>query len=298
VRPQGVSAYCTKLDAQTWVPRPSGSVQLSFGANWVDYCGLLGSSAQVPVQTGVAPGSNLTVSVSARLAPGTDYHYSALSHTDELTVVARQSSLQHGGFTDLAVGTIELGTGTIGPAIPAECGRIGPGTTLILGTEGDDVIHAGNGKHVVLRLGGDDRIEGQNAKDCLVGGDGDDVLVGGNGKDVLIGGLGYDTCVGGRAPDRYSCEASSEQLVASPQGHTVATPAEQDHPDQQSQVHPQQPQPTQPPAPQPPAPTQTSQPPAPTQTPTQTPTQAPTQQLSTDPGSPNDQTSVPASGGQ
>jgi hypothetical protein len=306
VRPEGTSAYCDKVGAETWVPKPGGSVQLSFGAVWLDYCGLLGAPAQVPVESGVTPGTNLTVQVSARLAPGTDYHYSALSHTDELTVVAHQTSAPGSGFTDFAVGTIEIGTGTIGPAVPAECGSAGKYNSLVLGTDGDDVIDAGNGKAVVLGLGGDDRILGANGKDCLVGGDGDDVLVGGNGKDVLVGGLGYDTCVGGRAPDVYSCEASSEQAVTSPQGQTVATPAQQDHPDQQSQDHPQQPSPapthapptphpSQPPSPQPPAPTQAPQPPAPTQTPTQTP---PTEQPSPDPGSPSDQASASASGGQ
>jgi signal peptidase I len=82
------------------------------------------------------------------------------------------------------------------PPTPSECA----GTTfsqVIVGTEGNDVIHAGNWGALVFGLGGDDIIFGGNSKDCLVGGGGNDTLVGGNGKDVLLGGEGNDTLHGG-----------------------------------------------------------------------------------------------------
>ena len=87
----------------------------------------------------------------------------------------------------------QVGAGTwFSPYLPAECPGVLEDYTLIVGTEGDDVLSGGNGDDLIFGLGGNDTIDGGNGKDCLVGGDGDDVLRGGNGKDVLIGGAGAD----------------------------------------------------------------------------------------------------------
>ena len=82
------------------------------------------------------------------------------------------------------------------PPTPPECAGM-TFAQVIVGTEGNDTIHAGNGGALVFGLGGDDTIYGGNGKDCLVGGPGNDTLVGGNGKDVLLGGEGNDTLSGG-----------------------------------------------------------------------------------------------------
>ena len=82
------------------------------------------------------------------------------------------------------------------PTTPPECDGM-KFSQVIVGTPGDDVIHAGNGGALVFGLGGNDIIYGGNGKDCLVGGDGNDALIGGNGKDVLLGGDGDDTLYGG-----------------------------------------------------------------------------------------------------
>lgn len=115
----------------------------------------------------------------------------------------------------VAIGLTALGVGTTGasfsdtltfsngyvvalpenPSVPPEC-RDMRFSQVIIGTVGDDTIHAGNGGALVFGLGGDDRIYGGNGKDCLVGGDGNDTLYGGNGKDVLLGGAGDDTLYG------------------------------------------------------------------------------------------------------
>ncbi len=204
-RPQGGSAYCEQALDGSWSAIDGGSLQLSLGGGWFDYCSLLDPGASVPVGGDVQPGSDLDVPVSVQLAPGSDYRFSELADVDVLTVTARQTGA--GAFTDWAVGTISIGTGLIQPPIPAECGDLGQYQETILGTEGDDDIWAGNGKAIVLGLGGDDIIHGGNGKDCLVGGDGDDTLFGGNAPDIMIGGNGTDTCNGGRAPNTpWDCE--------------------------------------------------------------------------------------------
>ncbi len=63
-------------------------------------------------------------------------------------------------------------------------GDLAPGSTAtITGTEGDDVICAGDGNDVVVGGGGDD---------VILGGPGDDLIAGGPGVDRLIGGDGHD----------------------------------------------------------------------------------------------------------
>ena len=84
---------------------------------------------------------------------------------------------------------------------PAECSRM-TFAQVIVGTQGDDHIDAGDGAALVLGLGGNDSLTGGKGKDCLVGGDGDDALTGAKGDDVLLGGDGNDVLVGGRDKDR------------------------------------------------------------------------------------------------
>ncbi len=98
------------------------------------------------------------------------------------------------------------------PPIPTEC-RGMTFAQVIVGTDGDDVIHAGNGGALVFGSGGDDAISGGNGKDCLVGGDGDDTLYGANGRDVLLGGEGNDACDGGAGTDLLiDCESGPSIL--------------------------------------------------------------------------------------
>ena len=228
-RPQGGSAYCELAVDGTWSALDGGSVQLSLGGGWFDYCSLFDPGASVPVGSEVQPGSDLDVQVSVQLAPGSDHRFSELSDVDVLTVTARQTGV--GAFTDWAVGTISIGTGLIQPPIPAACGDLGQYSEIIVGTDEDDVLDAGNGKAIVLGLGGDDVLTGANGKDCLVGGDGDDTLHGGNAPDIMIGGTGFDTCTGGHAPDTYECEApvesrSSAALSLTPDEEPLAVDGE------------------------------------------------------------------------
>lgn len=216
LRPDGESAYCDATGADTWEAKPGGALWLSLGSGWVDYCGLLGSTVQVPVRSGVVPGTDLTFEVSLQLAPGTGYHYSDLSDADRLALTAHQPGTPGSGFSDFAVGTITIATGTIQPPIPAECGSPGGYHEVLSDIDGDGVVDGGNGKQILLGLDGDDVLDGGNGKDCLVGGDGDDLLDGKNGKDIMVGGNGVDTCDGGRALDSYSCELPVEPSSPEP----------------------------------------------------------------------------------
>jgi hypothetical protein len=93
------------------------------------------------------------------------------------------------------------------------------GSTVITGTQFDDLIEAGggrqtistgNGQDEVWAGGGPDVVDTGNGKDLLMGEGGPDVLVGGNGKDVLIGGAGPDQLTGGRGADVFVYTATSD----------------------------------------------------------------------------------------
>jgi uncharacterized repeat protein (TIGR01451 family) len=71
----------------------------------------------------------------------------------------------------------------------------------LVGTDGDDVICAGNGKDHVDAGAGNDIVVGGNGKDHLIGGEGNDSLLGRNGKDELVGDAGLDVLAGGNGKD-------------------------------------------------------------------------------------------------
>ena len=84
------------------------------------------------------------------------------------------------------------------------------GDDVILGTDGDDVINAGDGRDVICGRGGNDTINAGNGADTILGGDGDDTIQAGQGKDVVFaqdgddfvsGGKGKDTLAGGEGND-------------------------------------------------------------------------------------------------
>ncbi len=70
------------------------------------------------------------------------------------------------------------------------------GSTLILGSTGDDLIRARQGNDCVVGGGGNDDLRGNQGTDVLLGGSGNDDLAGGAGQDICYGGSGYDTGAG------------------------------------------------------------------------------------------------------
>lgn len=71
------------------------------------------------------------------------------------------------------------------------------GNDLLIGTDGDDVIVAGEGLDEIYGLGGNDTICGNRDGDVIDGGNGNDVIFGNEGADRLIGGFGNDDLRGG-----------------------------------------------------------------------------------------------------
>ena len=86
----------------------------------------------------------------------------------------------------------------------------GLGTTILVGTEGRDLLEGGSGADLIEgRLGGDqlvgsdgnDTLRGEEGLDSLFGGPGDDLLDGGFSADLLFGESGNDTLIGGPGDD-------------------------------------------------------------------------------------------------
>jgi Tol biopolymer transport system component len=71
-----------------------------------------------------------------------------------------------------------------------------PRGSIIVGTDGDDVLRGTPGPDLICGLAGDDVIRGLGGNDELYGGAGDDIITGGPGDDALYGGAGADTLRG------------------------------------------------------------------------------------------------------
>jgi len=100
-----------------------------------------------------------------------------------------------------------------------------PPASIIVGTEGDDVLFGTPGNDLILGLGGDDQLFGFAGNDLLIagpgddlvqGGDGDDLILGGPGNDLLFGGAGDDTVYGEDGDDRIEGEAGNNKLFGGP----------------------------------------------------------------------------------
>src|SRR4051794_32920250 len=69
---------------------------------------------------------------------------------------------------------------------------------LGLGSDGADVVHAGNGQDYIFGGGGADYLHGEAGNDQLFGEAGEDLLFGSTGNDYLVGGAGADEMYGGK----------------------------------------------------------------------------------------------------
>lgn len=76
------------------------------------------------------------------------------------------------------------------------------GKDLVVGSDNNDFLDAGNGRDTLVGNGGDDFLFGDNGRDRLLGGDGLDTLNGDNGRDTLVGGKDNDILNGGSGEDR------------------------------------------------------------------------------------------------
>ena len=86
------------------------------------------------------------------------------------------------------------------------------GDDVILGTDGPDVINAGDGNDLICAGGGDDIINAGNGADIVFGGDGDDQIQLGQGRDSANAGSGDDFVSGGRGKDTINGGAGNDDL--------------------------------------------------------------------------------------
>ena len=81
------------------------------------------------------------------------------------------------------------------------CGRSVYLYNVILGTDGNDVLHGTDSDDLIFGLEGDDLVTGGGGDDCIYGGHGDDVVSGGGGDDTIAGNRGHDVLKGGAGSD-------------------------------------------------------------------------------------------------
>ncbi|MBW9079234.1 tandem-95 repeat protein [Rhizobium pusense] len=94
--------------------------------------------------------------------------------------------------------------------------------TIVSGTDGNDVLVAGDGKDMLeggdgndtlLAGAGNDMVDAGAGNDRVVAGDGNDIVEGGAGNDVLMGGAGNDVLHGGAGNDHLSGGSGDDTLI-------------------------------------------------------------------------------------
>lgn len=83
---------------------------------------------------------------------------------------------------------------------------------IILGTDGNDRIDAGDGDDVICAGGGVDRIWGRNGNDIILGGENRDFIDAGDGDDLIFAGTGPDRVKLGDGDDHAFGEGGSDIL--------------------------------------------------------------------------------------
>ena len=140
--------------------------------------------------SGIAPGEVLLV------ARGSDLVIQVRDSTDQITVKNH--------FTGSAIDGIEFGNGVVWHEAEMSAHLnlgISEGPDFVVGTQGDDNIHALGGNDSVWGLGGADLLDGGMGDDQMRGGDGADTLLGADGNDSLWGGTSDDFVDGGSGND-------------------------------------------------------------------------------------------------
>jgi Ca2+-binding RTX toxin-like protein len=100
----------------------------------------------------------------------------------------------------------------------------GDGNDTLLAGAGNDMVDAGAGNDRVVAGDGNDIVEGGAGNDVLMGGAGNDVLHGGAGNDQLNGGSGDDTLIGGAGNDVLTGGSGADTFVfAAGSGRDVVT---------------------------------------------------------------------------
>jgi hypothetical protein len=112
----------------------------------------------------------------------------------------------------------------VAPVVRAQNGQ----ACTVIGTNGNDRLHAVHGRDVVCGLGGNDVLIGGGGNDVLDGGSGNDTLSGGSGADALFGGAGSDKIAGGAGNDKLSGGAGNDAIDGGAGNDMVSGGAGQD----------------------------------------------------------------------
>ena len=86
------------------------------------------------------------------------------------------------------------------------------GDDVIMGTDGVNVINAGDGNDTICAGDGDDIINAGDGRDVVFAGDGDDIIQLGQGRDIAYGEAGADFISGGRGKDVINGGAGDDDL--------------------------------------------------------------------------------------
>lgn len=88
--------------------------------------------------------------------------------------------------------------------------------TLVMGTEGDDVLDGTDADEFFCGLGGADVIRAGRGNDIILAGAGDDIVLGGAGSDRIFGGAGHDKLAGQTGRDRLFGNVGTDRLEGGP----------------------------------------------------------------------------------
>ena len=233
IGPKGDSPLCSRIRDQRSVAAPGRAFTIRVGeAPAVSYCSLA-AGTRLPVAAGVAPDSRATAGVVVSLAGDFVPPEGGLSVSDVATVHA------DGGFTDAAIGTIDLrvegpgkGAPAAVPATPTVVSAVGEADAVVIDAAADPASAARaveDGKPIALPA--QCAAAGMSASDLAEvvvldperpswsattergAGAGPFLVLGTAGADTVAGSDRADCIVGGAGDDRLSGSAGADVIL-------------------------------------------------------------------------------------
>ena len=98
-------------------------------------------------------------------------------------------------------------------ALPSVAGGDARSASVIVGTDGRDVLRGTGGADTIRAMEKDDRVRGRGGNDRIDGGSGEDVVSGGSGRDRIYARTGKDRVNGGAGNDRIFGSTGGDRLT-------------------------------------------------------------------------------------
>jgi len=109
------------------------------------------------------------------------------------------------------------------------CGKPVSSYNLIMGTSGDDnLVGKSDVPNLIIGLEGNDIIHAGNAGDCIIAGNGDNIIFGGSGEDTIIAGNGDNIIKGGSGNEEITVGGGSNIIVGG-NGHNTCKVGNSSH---------------------------------------------------------------------